>query len=192
MSPVELIKFLSVIEKLKCNLRHSWTSSGRHESVAEHSWRTAVMAMLLKDEIKDIDHDKVIKMCLIHDFGEVITGDIPSFDKSQKDIDAENKAVIKIISTIEDEAMRDELIGLYDEIYNLSSKEARAMNAIDKLEAVISHNEADINTWLPLEFELNAKYGKDECDEFIYLKQLRDCLKNNTQKKIDNISNVLE
>ena len=50
MNQREYIKFLNVIEKLKCNTRHSWTSSGRHESVAEHSWRLAVMAMLCADE----------------------------------------------------------------------------------------------------------------------------------------------
>ena len=48
------IEFLSVIEKLKCNTRHSWTSSGRRESVAEHSWRLAVMAMLCADEYPEL------------------------------------------------------------------------------------------------------------------------------------------
>ena len=72
------IEFLNVIEKLKCNTRHSWTSSGRQESVAEHSWRLAVMAMLCADEYPNVDINKVIKMCLIHDWGEAITGDIPA------------------------------------------------------------------------------------------------------------------
>ena len=72
------ITFLNTIEKLKCNTRHSWTSTGRQESVAEHSWRLAVMAMLCADEYPDLDMNKVIKMCLIHDFGEALTGDIPA------------------------------------------------------------------------------------------------------------------
>lgn len=42
----DFISILSVAEKLKCNTRHSDTSSGRRESVAEHSWRLALMAML--------------------------------------------------------------------------------------------------------------------------------------------------
>lgn len=64
------IEFLNKIEKLKCNTRHSWTSTGRQESVAEHSWRLAVMAMLCEDEYPDLNISKVIKMCLIHDIGE--------------------------------------------------------------------------------------------------------------------------
>ena len=62
MNQREYIKFLNVIEKLKCITRHSWTSSGRHESVAEHSWRLAVMAMLCADEYPDLNINKVIKM----------------------------------------------------------------------------------------------------------------------------------
>ena len=47
MEPKEFLAFLARLEKLKCNTRHSWTSSGRHESVAEHSWRLAMLAMLV-------------------------------------------------------------------------------------------------------------------------------------------------
>lgn len=65
----QYIDFLNAIEKLKCNTRHSWTSNGRQESVAEHSWRLAIMAMLCADEYPALNIDKVIKMCLIHDFG---------------------------------------------------------------------------------------------------------------------------
>ena len=46
-----LLDFLARAEKLKCNTRHSWTSSDRHESVAEHSWRLVLMAYLMKDAV---------------------------------------------------------------------------------------------------------------------------------------------
>ena len=73
------LDFLKVAEKLKCNTRHSYTSSGRCESVAEHSWRLAVMAYFVRDEFPEADIDKVIQMCIFHDMGEAITGDIPAF-----------------------------------------------------------------------------------------------------------------
>ena len=88
-----LLDFLKTAEQLKCNTRHSYTSSGRLESVAEHSWRLALMAMLVGDEFPEMDMDKVIKMCLIHDMGEAITGDIPAFEKTDKDRKVENKKV---------------------------------------------------------------------------------------------------
>ena len=100
MNQREYIKFLNVIEKLKCNTRHSWTSSGRHESVAEHSWRLAVMAMLCEDEYPNLNMNKVIKMCLIHDFGEAITGDIPAFLKTDKNEKDEEKAIESLLTLL--------------------------------------------------------------------------------------------
>ena len=98
MQPRKLIEFLNIIEKLKCYTRHSWTSTGRQESVAEHSWRTAVMALLVADEFPDVDINKVVKMCLIHDFGEAITGDIPAFLKTKSDEDKEDSAVVDLLT----------------------------------------------------------------------------------------------
>ena len=60
MDPRMLIKFLNKIEKLKYTTRHSRTSNGRQESVAEHSWRLAVMAMLCADEFSNLDMEKLI------------------------------------------------------------------------------------------------------------------------------------
>ena len=68
---------LHIAERLKDTTRHSYTSKGRHESVAEHSWRIALMAFFLRDEFPEADMDKVMRMCLIHDLGEAFTGDIP-------------------------------------------------------------------------------------------------------------------
>lgn len=90
MRPDELLSILSVAEKLKCNTRHSDTSNGRRESVAEHSWRLSLMAMLLEDEFPEVDINRVIKMCLIHDLGEAFTGDIATFDKTSQDSEKED------------------------------------------------------------------------------------------------------
>ena len=85
MEAKKLLEILSVAEQLKCRTRHCDTSSGRRESVAEHSWRVALMAMLMEDEFPELDIDKVIRMCLIHDLGEAFTGDIPAFLKKSED-----------------------------------------------------------------------------------------------------------
>ena len=59
MKPVELLEILHTAERLKDVTRHSYTSGGRHESVAEHSWRITLMAFLLRDEFPELDMDKV-------------------------------------------------------------------------------------------------------------------------------------
>ena len=104
MRPDELLDILSVAEKLKCNTRHSDTSSGRLESVAEHSWRLALMAMLVGPEFPEADRDKVIRMCLIHDLGEAFTGDIPTFDKTAADTEKEDAILDQWVQTLPEPA----------------------------------------------------------------------------------------
>lgn len=179
----DFLSILSVAEKLKCNTRHSDTSSGRRESVAEHSWRLALMAMLLSDKFSDIDMNKVIKMCLIHDLGEAFTGDIATFEKTDADAEVEDDAFRNWIASFP-EPQKTEFSELLSELLALETKEARVYKALDKMEAVIQHNEADISTWLPLEYDLQLTYGREEvkCDPyFVGLKEVIDAW---TRRKI--------
>ena len=63
----KFLDFLALAEKLKCRTRHCTNSQGDPETVAEHSWRAALMAQLLAPEFPGVDTGKVIRMCLIHD-----------------------------------------------------------------------------------------------------------------------------
>ena len=86
MTPEELLRFMDRIEPLKSETRHCFTRAGTPETVAAHSWRLAVFAMLLEDEFPELDFNRVLRMCLVHDFGEAVTGDIPSFQKTKINI----------------------------------------------------------------------------------------------------------
>ncbi|MCI5594857.1 MAG: HD domain-containing protein [Clostridiales bacterium] len=183
MKPAELLEFLAMAEKLKCNTRHSYTSSGRHESVAEHSFRLALMAYMVSDEVPEIDTDKVIRMCLVHDLGEAITGDIPSFEKTDSDEAAEDSAVSGFVNQLP-EYWKKQLGEMYSEMNELKTPEAKLYKALDKLEAVIQHNEADISTWLPLEYELQLTYGTEECSFNEYINSLRDEVRSVSERKI--------
>lgn len=178
------LDFLDQAEKLKCNTRHSWTSSGRHESVAEHSWRLALMAMLLGDQFSDLDMNKVIKMCLIHDLGEAVTGDIPAFVKTEKDEAVESKAVSGLFDTLP-EVQRKEMTELFAEMDALETREAKLYKSLDKLEALIQHNEADLSTWLPLEYDLQMKYGTKECSFDPYMNGLREVVREDSRRKAE-------
>ena len=181
------IEFLNKIEKLKCNTRHSWTSSGRHESVAEHSWRLAVMAMLCADEYPDLDINKLIKMCLIHDIGEAVTGDVPSFLKNDEHEKNEAKAIEGLLSTLPKDT-KDEFAGLFAEMNDLATDEAKLFKALDNMEAVLSHNEADISTWIPMEYEENLVYGQSNCKWSDWTRGLREQLKKDSIEKIKHPS----
>ena len=184
MEPKELLEILSAAEKLKCNTRHCYTSSGRHESVAEHSWRLALMAMLLAPEFPDADMDKVIRMCLIHDMGEAFTGDIPAFDKTAADAGREDALLMNWVQTLPADS-RQEWTALLTEMNALETWEAKIYKALDKLEAVIQHNESDISTWIPLEYDLQLTYGEENVEFSPYLRTLKQAVNDWTERKID-------
>ena len=183
MKPTELLSILSVAEKLKCNTRHCYTSSGRHESVAEHSWRIALMAMLITPEFPEADMDKVIRMCLIHDLGEAFTGDIPTFWKTEADTQKEDAVFDSWVQTLPKET-KWEFSALLAEMNALETLEARIYKALDKMEAVIQHNESDISTWLPLEYDLQLRYGEENVKFSPWFQSLKAEVDNWTLRKI--------
>lgn len=183
MDPSTFLDILTVAEKLKCNTRHSWTSSGRHESVAEHSWRLAFMALLLRDEFPELDMDRVIRMCLIHDLGEAFTGDIPTFEKTKTDEEKEDEVLEAWIRSFP-APYAAEFMELLTEMQERKTDEAKLYKALDNLEAVIQHNEADISTWLPLEYDLQFTYGADKVGFSPYLQRLKKEIDRRTGEKI--------
>lgn len=184
MEPRELLNFMCRIERLKTNGRHSVTSGGVTETVAAHSWRLAVFAMLILPEFPEIDGDKLIRMCLVHDFGEAITGDIPSFLKTQQQEETEVDAVGALLSDLP-EPQRGELEALFCEMDAMGTQEAKLYKALDKMEAVIQHNESDICSWLPLEYDLQQTYALENAAQFPYLKELRSLMLEDTKNKIN-------
>ncbi len=177
------IQILDILEAMKRNTRHSWLSDGRHESVAEHSWRLAAMAYLVKDEFPEADISRVILMCLFHDIGEAFTGDIPTFLKTGADEEAEGNVVDRFLDTLP-EPYRSELRALFVEMRELKTAEAKIYKALDKMEAVIQHNEADISTWLPLEYDLQINYGEKEVRFSDWTKALKQAANDKTREKI--------
>ena len=179
----QYIDFLHKIEKLKCHTRHSWNSEGKRESVAEHSWRLSVMALLCADEYPDLDMVKVLKMCLIHDFGEAVTGDIPSFYKTADHEETEAKAVRELVSSLPPE-MAAEFTALYDEMDALETPEAKLFKALDNMEAVVSHNEASLDPWIPLELTATFVYGEQAASFSDWTRGLRAQLKADSEAKV--------
>ena len=183
MEPKELLQILTVAEKLKCNTRHCYTSSGRHESVAEHSWRIALMAMLVAPEFPEADMNKVIRMCLIHDLGEAFTGDIPTFDKTEADSLREDNLFENWVQTLPSQT-REEFSVLLAEMKAMETPEAKIYKALDKLEAVIQHNESDLSTWLPLEYDLQLRCGAENVKFSPYFRSLKAEVDAWTRRKI--------
>lgn len=186
MEPRLLLDVLSVAERLKDTTRHCYTRNGRHESVAEHSWMMTLMAFFIRDEFPEVDMDKVIRMCIIHDLGESFTGDIPTFEKSESHAQIEAQLLRQWVNSLT-EPYASQMHQLYDEMEKQETKESKIYKAIDSLEALIQHNISDISTWTPKEYELNKTYADDRVSFSPYLKFLREEIRLDTLKKLDNM-----
>jgi putative hydrolases of HD superfamily len=189
---LDLLKVMEIIklgEKLKYELRHSWLSNGRRESVAEHTWRTTLMAVLIVPKLSvRADMEKLLKMLIIHDLAEAEAGDIPAFDtlnnkglkteKRRKEI----KAIENIRNTLGDDTGQ-ELYELWFEFEDQETTEAKIANALDKLEAQIQHNEGDLSTWLEIEHEMSFNLGRHvEFDPV--LETLKDLIQDEAEEKL--------
>lgn len=191
MEPKIFLEMLHIAEKLKDTTRHCDTSRGRRESVAEHSWRLTLMAFWLKAEFPELDMQKVMQMCLIHDLGEAFTGDIPVFLKTDADSAKEDDLLSTWVKTLP-EPIAAEMTALYTEMSALQTPEAKLYKALDGLEALIQHNESDISSWEPNEYDLQLTYALDRVKFSPYMTALREQIRQDSLAKIAEAGGMQE
>ena len=138
----------------------------------------------LKSEQED-NIQKVVLMCLFHDIGEAFTGDIPCFEKTNSDEELESQKVSAFLNSLP-LPYKTELEKLFEEMEALKTDEARLYKALDNMEAVVQHNEADISTWLPLEYDLQLTHGEESVSHFGYTRRLKEECNKITLDKIKN------
>lgn len=192
-----LLKFIKAAEKLKTELRHSYTSSiDRKESVAEHSWMLGLMAMLFFDFVDlKVDKLKVMKMVIIHDLAEAVTGDIPTFEVSERNANkypAEKKAMQSLTADLPANIAK-EIMNLWEEHEANETDEAKMAQCLDKTEVLIQHTIADMSTWDAGDYKLGC-YHKDElCDCDLFLRGFKDLVNSEWWQKLednDKLSNM--
>ncbi|MCR8930982.1 MULTISPECIES: HD domain-containing protein [unclassified Pseudomonas] len=177
------LEFLREAERLKDVLRSAHTSSGRPESTAEHSWRLCLMAMVFADELPGLDLLKMLKMCVIHDLGEALNGDIPAVDQAAlPDKGAQERNDLLLLMHSLDEPLRNEILALWDDYENAASAEAKAVKALDKLETLLQHtqglNPADFD------YRFNLTYGQKHTSTAPVFAALRTLIDRDTEGRI--------
>lgn len=128
--------------------------------------------------------DKVVNMCLIHDLGECFTGDIPTFIKTDADRETEDTLLEQWVRSLPEEISAD-LSALYKEMDAQETAEAKLYKALDKLEALIQHNESPLSTWSENEYELNKTYAFNTVSFSEWLTELRKVILEDTVAKLE-------
>ncbi len=168
------ISFIKQAELLKSVLREAWTSTGRRESTAEHSWRLALLAGLLAPSF-EVDQSKILMMCLVHDLGELYIGDISAAsnpDEAQKHAE-EERDVRQVLSLLPKEQEK-ELLSLWQEYNAGSTPEAKLVKALDKAETILQHNQGQNPS--DFDYGFNLTYGKQYFSGSPLLTRLREML----------------
>jgi putative hydrolase of HD superfamily len=154
-----VLAFLRAAERLKTVTRSGWTSTGEAESVAEHTWRLCLMAMVLYGRAENIDLARLLKMCLIHDLGEAIGGDVPAPAQVAGSPKAgqERADLLSLVEPLP-VAGRREILELWDEYEAASSPEAKLAKGLDKLETILQHTQGRNPD--DFDYAFNLDYGQ--------------------------------
>ncbi|WP_114766744.1 HD domain-containing protein [Vibrio rhodolitus] len=179
-----ILQFLRDAEQLKDTLRTAWTSSGRQESTAEHTWRLCLLAMIVAKHYPHLNNEKILKLCIVHDLAEAIGGDISAVNQHAN----LNKSAIELrdfkqlISPLSQEVQTD-LLALWLEYDGALTEEARLVKALDKLETILQHTQGDN----PQDFNytFNLSYGKNQTDYDELTQQFRLLLDAETKARME-------
>jgi putative hydrolase of HD superfamily len=183
-----ILDFLRAAERLKTTTRSAWTSAGRSESVAEHTWRLCLMAMVLAPDFPGIDLAKLMKICVIHDLGEAIGGDVPAPEQARRAATGgwpgkaadERRDLLKLLAPLPDE-LRAEISALWDEYEAATSTEARLAKALDKLETILQHTQGDNPPGF--DYRFNLGYGRQHTETPPLIAWLRAVLDDETERR---------
>ena len=188
-----VLDFLRAAERLKVVTRSAYTSAGDPESVAEHTWRVSLLAILVARACSEIDVVRLLKICIVHDLGEAVGGDIPAPEQARrlaaglptgKGAD-ERRHLLTLLQHLTP-ALRDEIVELWDEYEAAVSPEARLAKGLDKLETLLQH----IQGKNPPDFDyaFNLQYGREYTGSPTLVAALRSLLDQETARLAQQLS----
>ncbi|WP_227107123.1 HD domain-containing protein [Chromobacterium rhizoryzae] len=144
------IQFFLELDKLKEVIRKNWIASQqRRENSAEHSWQVAMLAMALQPHANEpVALDRVVRLLLVHDVGEIVAGDVSVFDRGEgpEEKEAERAGAAQVFNLLP-QAQAEEMLALWDEFEQGFTAEARFANAIDRLAPALLNLHSDGKGW---------------------------------------------
>jgi putative hydrolases of HD superfamily len=177
-----VLDFLRAAEQLKNTTRTSWTSAGNQETVAAHTWRLCLMSVLFARQFPGIDVAKLLKICIVHDLGEAVSGDISAVLQQGQPPKAEQERadLLKLAAPLPD-ALLEEIVGLWDEYEAATSQEAKLAKALDKLETIMQHNQG--RNPAGFDYRFNLGYGRQYTAGDPLIEEVRRILDEETEMR---------
>ena len=178
-----MLDFLRAAEALKTAQRSGWTSAGEQESVAEHTWRLCLMALVLHPSFPGVDFGKLIRICIIHDLGEAIGGDVPAPEQARRAASKsadERRDLLQLLAPLP-ATLREEISALWDEYEAALTPEARLAKGLDKLETIMQHTQGKNPS--SFDYRFNLGYGRQFTGDHPVLVALRTILDEETERR---------
>jgi putative hydrolase of HD superfamily len=183
-----VLDFLRAAERLKSTTRTGFTSTGQQESVAEHTWRLCLMALVMRPAFPDVDFARLVKICIIHDLGEAIHGDVPAPEQARRTAlgiatgkaAEERQDLVQLLAPLPP-ALRDEITALWDEYEAAATPEAKVAKGLDKLETIMQHNQG-LNPG-DFDYRFNLGYGRKHTADIPFIAQVREMLDRETEAR---------
>jgi putative hydrolases of HD superfamily len=137
----DIVKFLEIAGVLKRTPRTGWVDVGVYqpESVAGHTFRTAVFCMLYAD-MEALDPLKLLRMALIHDLPEAIIGDLMPSQKTAETRENEENAMNQMLNLLPTR-QRENYLAVWNEYQEGKTREAKAVRQIEKIEMALQAKE---------------------------------------------------
>ena len=177
-----ILDFLRRAEGIKIHMRSGFTSIGRPESVAEHTWRLSLWTLVLQDAFPEVDYARLVKMCIIHDLGEALNGDIPAPMQSGPGAKAhdERQDLLALIAPLP-AGPGTQILALWDEYEAAITPEAKLAKALDKLETILQHNQGANPP--DFDYRFNLGYGQQYTQDDPRIVTIRQILDAETERR---------
>ena len=176
-----IVQFLRDAERLKNVYRTSWTAGGQPESTASHTWRLCLSALVFAKHFPEVNVERLLKICIIHDLGEAIGGDIPAIHQNANAPKAgqERADLLTLLQPLS-AALQQEIVELWDEYEAATTPEAKVAKALDKLETLMQHNQGAN----PPDFDylFNVGYARKFTDAVPLIAEIRKSIDEETRQ----------
>lgn len=145
----DVTHFLLELDALKRVNRRSYvTHTTRRENSAEHSWHLAMACWSIAELFElDVNHERLLKMALVHDLGEIDAGDTFLFASSRSDAHIEERAGIARLQAERGNGITN-LVEIWEEQETGRSKETQLLRVVDRLLPFLLNLNTEGKTWI--------------------------------------------